>query len=128
MSDSMMGKSHAGHLKLVADSIADFSVPGSEMLTQKQWTITSEKFRLTNRERQVCQRLFEGMTRNQVAEELGIKPRTVRHYMEHIHEKLDVSNRVGVVLRIIEMRDRIDEPGEQDTERLGEPSPTEDRN
>lgn len=28
--------------------------------------------------------------------------------MEHIHQKLAVSNRVGVVLRIIQMRDQID--------------------
>ncbi len=82
------------------------------MLSQSQWAVTAQTLRLTRREKQVCQKLFEGITRNEIAEHLGIKPRTVRHYMEHIHEKLEVSNRVGVVLRIIQMRDQMDEVGE----------------
>ena len=78
------------------------------MLTEAQWTITAQSLKLTKREQQVCQKLFDGHTRNEIAEKLGIKSRTVRHYMEHIHEKLAVSNRVGVVLRIIQMRDQLD--------------------
>ncbi len=86
------------------------------MLTQSQWTVTAETLRLTNRETQVCQKLFEGITRNQIADDLGIKPRTVRHYMEHIHEKLAVKNRVGVVLRIIQLRDELDDYQEESAE------------
>lgn len=84
------------------------TAPGSDMLTESQWTITAQSLKLTKREQQVCQKLFDGNTRNEIAEKLGIKSRTVRHYMEHIHEKLCVSNRVGVVLRIIQMRDQIE--------------------
>jgi len=78
---------------------------GKRMLTQMQWEFVGEQMRLTAREKEVCQELFDGCTRNEIAESLGIKPRTVRHYMENIHSKLFVSNRVGVVLRIIELRD-----------------------
>ncbi|QEG24447.1 response regulator transcription factor [Mariniblastus fucicola] len=107
MSESMIAKNHTIHQKLLAKANAATAKPGSEMLTQVQWTLTAQKLRLTNREREVCQELFEGNTRNEIAEHLGIKPRTVRHYMEHIHQKLAVSNRVGVVLRIIQMRDSL---------------------
>lgn len=77
------------------------------MLTDQQWEDMAEILRLTRREKEVCRELFNGYTRIQIAEHLGIKPRTVRHYMEHIHQKLVVTNRVGVVLRIIQVRDRL---------------------
>ena len=107
MNESMIAKHQLGYQELLEKTEVANSKPGSDMLTQMQWTVTAEKLRLTNREREVCQELFEGNTRNKIAEHLGIKPRTVRHYMEHIHQKLAVSNRVGVVLRIIQMRDQI---------------------
>lgn len=103
----MVAKSQLTHQRLMEKTKAAAVKPGSDMLTQVQWSVTAKKLCLTNRERQVCQELFEGNTRNEIAEHLGIKPRTVRHYMENIHQKLVVSNRVGVVLRIIQMRDQI---------------------
>ena len=57
------------------------------------------------REQQVCKLLFDGLTRQKIAEQIGISNRTVRHHMEQIHIKLNASNRVGVVLRIIQLRD-----------------------
>lgn len=107
MSESMIAKNQTAHQKLLEKADVAAAHPGSQMLTQAEWTITAQQLRLTNREREVCQELFEGNTRNAIAEHLGIKPRTVRHYMEHIHQKLAVSNRVGVVLRIIQLRDQI---------------------
>ena len=107
MDESMIAKNQPPYQEFLGKTEAANSKPGSKMLTQVQWTITAQKLRLTKREREVCEELFEGNTRNKIAEHLGIKPRTVRHYMEHIHQKLAVSNRVGVVLRIIQMRDQI---------------------
>jgi len=106
----MIAKNQTAHQLLLEKTDVASKRPGSEMLTQAQWIATGQQLRLTNREREVCQELFEGNTRNEIADHLGIKPRTVRHYMEHIHQKLAVSNRVGVVLRIIQLRDQLDEP------------------
>ena len=113
MSESMIAKSNSAHQRLreMADVVS--KKPGSEMLSLAQWTVAAQKLRLTNREKEVCKELFDGHTRNEIADHLGIKARTVRHYMEHIHQKLAVSNRVGVVLRIIQIRDQIE--GEDDT-------------
>ena len=107
MRDSMIAKNGAMYRNLLEKNGADTARPGSGMLTTSQWDVTADKLRLTRREKEVCKELFEGNTRNEIAEHLGIKPRTVRHYMEHIHQKLAVSNRVGVVLRIIQIRDMI---------------------
>lgn len=105
---TMIANNRTEKQKNLKDTALTSDSPGSEMLTNSQWTITAQTLRLTKRETQVCQKLFDGITRNEIAEHLGIKPRTVRHYMEHIHEKLAVCNRVGVVLRIIQLRDQID--------------------
>ena len=77
------------------------------LLTDDQWQQVAEKLGLTDRERDVCALLFQCLTRREIAEQLGIKDRTVRGYMEQIHIKLNVNNRVGIVLRIIETRDSL---------------------
>lgn len=108
MSESMIAKNDSIYRNPLEKTGAANARPGSEMLSTWQWDLTADKLRLTRREKEVCKELFEGNTRNEIADHLGIKPRTVRHYMEHIHQKLAVTNRVGVVLRIIQIRDMID--------------------
>ena len=81
--------------------------PGKSLLTSEEWDQVGLILELTPREKQVCQLLFLGITRVKIADQLQIKPRTVRHFTEQIHTKLQVNNRVGVVLRIIEIRDSI---------------------
>lgn len=78
------------------------------LMSERQWNDVGNAFNLTTRENQVCQRLFLGETRDAIADHLEIKPRTVRHYLESIHKKMNVKNRVGVVLRLVEARDYLD--------------------
>ena len=79
--------------------------PGKGLVSDTQWSGLELQFKLTKRELEVCQRMFDGMTRQETASLMGIKTRTVRHYMERIHDKMRVSNRVQLVLRIIQFRD-----------------------
>ena len=81
--------------------------PGQALLTDRQWLEAGEALGLSIREQDVCRLLFEGNTRQEIADRLGIKSRTIRHHMEQLHEKLRVRNRVGVVLRIVEVRDEL---------------------
>ena len=76
-----------------------------ELLSPGEWESVACTGKLTSREASVCQLLFEGLTRPEIASHLGIKPRTVRQHLETIHQKLHVKNRVGVVLRIVQIRD-----------------------
>ena len=48
---------------------------------------------------------MDGHTRSLIGDKLGIKDRTVRQYLEQLHLKLRVNNRVSLVLRIIQVRD-----------------------
>lgn len=77
------------------------------MLTDAQWHLVGDNLNLTPREQEVCQLLFNIKTRDGIASALNITPRTVRQHMEQIHKKLHVNSRVGVVLRIIQMRDEL---------------------
>ena len=77
--------------------------PGVNLLSDDEWAHVAGLANLTTRETQVCRQLFTQKTREEIATELGIKPRTVRHHLEMIHIKLNVKSRVGVVLRLIEV-------------------------
>lgn len=81
--------------------------PGEQLVSEQQWQEIGNRLNLSGRELQVCRSLFLGKTRQQTATDLNVKPRTVRHHMESIHEKMKVHNRVGVVLRVIQVRDLI---------------------
>lgn len=79
--------------------------PGRVLISDDCWGRIRVFASLTQRETQVCRHVFEGATREEVADSLQLSPRTIRHYMELIHVKLRVSDRVGLVLRLIQIRD-----------------------
>lgn len=81
--------------------------PAERLLTGEEWTRISQALSLTRREQQVAEKLLNGLTRDEIAEALDLSPRTVRQHMEMLHSKLDVTNRVGVVLRLISIRDQL---------------------
>jgi DNA-binding CsgD family transcriptional regulator len=80
---------------------------GQVQFSDKQWTIICRLLDLSEREEFVCRLLCDGHTRAAIAKTMDVTTRTVRHHMERIHRKLDVRNRVGVVLRLIQVRDTI---------------------
>jgi HD-GYP domain-containing protein (c-di-GMP phosphodiesterase class II) len=53
---------------------------------------------LTEREAEVLGLLASGLVSKQIAAELGIAPRTVKHHIEHIYEKTGVSTRAAAAL------------------------------
>ncbi|MEM7475844.1 MAG: helix-turn-helix transcriptional regulator [Planctomycetota bacterium] len=81
------------------------SDPGKSLLQGHCWTEIARFAGLTSRELDVCQALFEGLTCEEVASELGLSASTVRHHMESLHSKLSVSTRRGLALRVIQIRD-----------------------
>jgi DNA-binding CsgD family transcriptional regulator len=51
---------------------------------------------LTTREFEVARKIADGLTNAEVAEELGISPKTASAHVEHIFAKLGVSRRAEV--------------------------------
>lgn len=79
--------------------------PGEYLISDPEWAAVKSYARLSMRESQVSRLLFEGHKRDHIAEMLGISPRTVRYHLESLHKKLKVNTRVGLVLRLIQLRD-----------------------
>lgn len=52
---------------------------------------------LTERELEILQIIAKGLSNNEAANVLGLSKATIRTHLEHIYEKLDVTNRVEAV-------------------------------
>jgi DNA-binding CsgD family transcriptional regulator len=59
---------------------------------------------LTPREGEVMQWLTSGKRDRDIAEILGISPRTVHKHLQRIYEKLGVETRTAAVMRALHMR------------------------
>ncbi|MOA40783.1 Transcriptional regulatory protein UhpA [compost metagenome] len=57
---------------------------------------------LTKRERQVAEKLAQGMAVKEIAVELGLSPKTVHVHRANLMEKLDVSNDVELARRMFD--------------------------
>jgi len=61
---------------------------------------------VTPREREVLSWLAAGKTDQEIAEILGMSPRTVHKHLQHIYEKLGVETRTAAVMRAMELGSR----------------------
>lgn len=57
-----------------------------------------EDFHITEREKDICMLLIEGMTNKEICEKLYLSTGTVKNYITSIYNKLGVSNRTAAVL------------------------------
>lgn len=64
---------------------------------------TPEDFDLNERERQILEKLAIGMSNREIAEDIFLSEKTVKHYMTNIMNKLHVSNRVQAAIKAYEM-------------------------
>lgn len=62
-----------------------------------------EDFDLNDRERQILEKLSKGMSNRDIAEDIFLSEKTVKHYMTNIMHKLRVSNRVQAAIKAYEM-------------------------
>ena len=54
----------------------------------------SEDFNLTSRETEILEQLCQGLSYNQIANNLIISPKTVRKHIENVYGKLNVHSKV----------------------------------
>lgn len=62
-----------------------------------------EDFDLNDRERQILEKLAIGMSNREIAMDIYLSEKTVKHYMTNIMHKLHVSNRVQAAIKAYEM-------------------------
>ncbi|HEX8780517.1 MAG TPA: helix-turn-helix transcriptional regulator, partial [Nocardioides sp.] len=59
---------------------------------------------LTAAERQVADRVADGLTSRQIADDLFVSPRTVDAHLTHIYRKLDISSRARLAAMVVSQR------------------------
>ena len=85
---------------LIANRILDyFYQAGTETAAAPE----SDACHLTEREQEVLTLVAKGLTRNEVAQMLGISTHTVADYIKNIYRKLDVSSRAEAALEALRL-------------------------
>ncbi len=77
--------------------------PGEGFLTNEDWAAMALAANLTGRELSVAMLIFEGKTRYQIARALHCAPGTVRVYIDRLFAKLEVTDRLGMALRLVRL-------------------------
>jgi DNA-binding NarL/FixJ family response regulator len=75
---------------------------GSAMLSEQAWKEIARSLKLSARELQIIQGVFDDCTELAIAQNLCISHRTVCTHRERLYRKLKVRDRVKLVLRIME--------------------------
>ena len=69
-------------------------------LSDEEWLILFESLRLSPREAQVAQAIFDDESEVAIADALALSTHTVHSYLERLYRKLQVNSRCGLVVRI----------------------------
>lgn len=56
---------------------------------------------LTTKQREVCELVAKGWTNKEIAQKLGIQPRTVESHRDAIYDKLGVRNAVELTRKVL---------------------------
>ena len=67
-----------------------------------------DEFDLNDRERQILEKLAIGMSNREIADDIHLSEKTVKHYMTNIMHKLHVSNRVQAAIKAYKMSQQFD--------------------
>jgi len=73
---------------------------GSAIFSTRAWEEIRCSLSLSARELQVVRRVFDDHTESAIAADLGISAHTVHTYLDRLHRKLGVVDRVQLVLRV----------------------------
>lgn len=83
-----------------------YVTPGlaARLFTQKRQKATPGNedniYELTSREREIMEQVSHGLTNKEIARNLSLSEKTIKHYMSNIMQKLQVRNRVEAVLQM----------------------------
>src|SRR5260370_38069825 len=83
---------------------AQFSAVGNQGLSLfplSAWPRLGVALRLSPREMQIVQGVFEDRKEESIAYDLGISPHTVNTYFQRLYAKLRVSSRPQLILRVV---------------------------
>lgn len=68
-----------------------------------QYQIFKKKHKLTNREMQVAEKIAEGKTSKQIAEDMGLKNNTIRSYRKSLYLKTEVHSKLELYRKMLNL-------------------------
>lgn len=74
---------------------------GRDIFSEPVWRDLAGALRLSGRESQIVQAVFDDRKESAIAADLGISTHTVHSHLERLYRKLHVSSRVALVVRVI---------------------------
>jgi DNA-binding NarL/FixJ family response regulator len=75
--------------------------PGRSLLPTSAWVYLRGALRLSTRETQIVQGVFDDTGEDGIAHELGISPHTVNTYFQRLYAKLHVCSRPQLIMRVM---------------------------
>jgi DNA-binding CsgD family transcriptional regulator len=90
------------HLARIGLPVAAAPCPaGAAMFSEAAWREITRSLSLSGRELQILRAIFDDRTESAIAGDLGISPCTIHTYRERLYRKLGVTDRVRLVLRVM---------------------------
>ena len=77
------------------------STVGSSLLPGDVWSRLRDSLKLSDRELQIVQGIFEDQKQESIAFKLGISPHSVNTYIQRIYAKLHISSRPQLIVRVV---------------------------
>ncbi len=71
-------------------------------LSPRYWQALGDSLRLSVRELQVVQSVFEGGTEAEIADQLRLSAHTIHSYLDRLYKKLKVNSRCELAVRVFE--------------------------
>ena len=75
---------------------------GASLLSDHAWLEIAGALKITKRELQIVQSVFDNQHEAEIAKRFKISPHTVHMHMNRLFKKLNVTTRTELVLRIVE--------------------------
>jgi DNA-binding CsgD family transcriptional regulator len=75
---------------------------GAAILSDHAWSEIAKALRITTREVQIIQGVFDNLTQKGIASRLDMKEHTAHTHLNRLFKKLNTTTRTALVLRIVE--------------------------
>lgn len=86
---------------MVASGSEGSEVPGSILLSQEDWRRIAKELRLSARELQVVQEIFDGKKLSTIAQEMNLGMGTVKTYCQRIYHKLHIHDQRELAMVVL---------------------------
>ena len=72
------------------------------MFSERAWKEIARSLRLSGQELRIVRRVFDDNTESAIADNLNVSPHTIHTHCERLYRKLGVTDRVKLVLRVMD--------------------------